>query len=429
MKPDSKIRRAWRSLFGADRDNPASSQGDTSPAKTGLPPFDPLHPGFVNDPYPYLEQLQELEPVHRSLNGAWVLTRYEDVLAALSDRRLGNSPSLYAVVNKRNRERFTCADVANNIIPFLDVPDHTPPRKIVARAFAGFLNDAAIDFHTLAREALAGLGDRGGDGVKDFATPYALRVISTILGVPREDEERLKRWSETFFYLFSIIPSEEVRNRLDRDLEEFRAYFTALLRERAARPENDLLSRLAAVASEGEGLGDREIVDHCMLLFSDGVENVDSGIANGLYTLLRHPEQFDLLRSRRELVKPAVEECLRFEAPGQFIGRVVLEDFQLRGVALEKNAGVLLVIGAANRDPRHFDGPHRFDIRRTPNAHLSFGKGLHSCIGAPLVRLEMEAALDELLELPRRVELAQPAAEWERRLGHRWIARLPLSFS
>lgn len=429
MKPGSSIYRAWRSLFGTRRGEPAERGEGPSPAGAGLPVFDPLDPAFVDNPYPYLERLQDREPVHRSLSGAWVLTCYEDVLAALSDRRLGNSPSMYAVVNKRNRERFTCADVANNIIPFLDAPDHPRPRKIVARAFAGFFNEAAIDFQALAGQALAGLGDQGGDALRDFATPFALRVISTILGVPREDEQTLKRWSETFFYLFTIIPSEEVRDRLDRDLGEFRAYFTELVRERGARPENDLVSRLAAVARDGEGLSEREIVDHCMLLFSDGVENVDRGIANGLYALLQHPDQFLLLKSQRELLKPAVEECLRFEAPGQFIGRVVLEDMQLRDVSLKKNSGVLLVIGAANRDRRKFDDPHRFDIQRAPNAHLSFGKGLHSCIGAPLVRLEMEAALVELLEFPRDITLAGPAVEWEARLGHRWVAGLPLSFS
>lgn len=427
MKAGARLLGTWRSLFGGG--SRANAPRATGAPVTGLPAFDPLEPGFVADPYPYLAALQDHEPVHRSRSGAWVLTRHADVLAALADSRLGNSPSRYAVVNPRNRERFTCADVANNIIPFLDAPDHHRPRRIVARAFSGFLNGHVVDFRGLAREALAGVGEEGGDALRDFATPFALRVIGSILGVPRRDEQALKQWSETFFYLFSIIPSEAVRNRLDRDLEAFREYFTDLVRKRARHPEDDLVSRLVAAGREGERLDEREIVDHCMLLFADGVENVDSGIANGLYALLRHPDQYALLKSRPELVRSAVEECLRFEAPGQFIGRVVLEDFELHGVPLKRDAGVLLVIGAANRDPRQFADPHRFDIGRSPNAHLSFGKGLHSCIGAPLVRLEMEAALQALLDAPRNVVLARPDAEWEARLGHRWIAGFQLGFS
>lgn len=428
MNRKGRFRGLLGSLFTGGGQGADPNQVSEEGAPT-LVPFDPLDRAFVADPYPYLAELQDRDPVHRSENGAWVLTRYEDVVAALADRRLGNAPSMYAVVNKRNRERYPCADVANNIIPFLDPPGHLRPRRIIARAFAGFLNQPNLNCQGLAADYLKELELSGGDALHHFATPYALRVISTILGVPSQDEQLLKQWSESFFYLFSIIPSEEIRSKLDADLESFRAYFRELAGERRRHPRNDLISTLLHAELDGERLTEAELVDNCMLLFADGVENVDSGIASGLYALLSNPDQLTLLRARPDLVKQAVEECLRFEAPGQFIGRVVLEDFELHGVSLKKNVGVLLLIGAANRDPRRFDNPHRFDLLRSPNPHLSFGKGLHACIGAPLVRLQLAAVLRALLECPANVALGPSPVQWEARLGHRWLAGLPVEFA
>ena len=387
--------------------------------------FEPLDPAFVQDPYPTLAILRERDPVHRSPLGVFVLTRYEDVLAALSDPRLGNSPSPYAVVHARNRHRSVAADVANNILPFQDEPRHGEPRRLISRAFRAELRERPPEIEAMARRLLE---ERVRDGelevLSNFATPLSAAILCRVLGVPEEDEDLLRGWSEWFFYLFSVIPSEEIRRRLDQALVEFRDYFARLIEQRRRAPGPDLISRLLAVRSDAGGLSRPTLIDTCMLLFSDGVENVDSAIANAVLALIEHPDQLELLRRDPSVLSGAVEECLRFQSPAQFIGRVALEDLVLHDVRIPVHSGVLLVLGSANRDPTHFDRADRLDIRRAPNTHLSFGKGRHACIGGPLVRLVMRAALATLLEAGPKLRLLEPEIRWQARLGHRWLESL-----
>ena len=392
--------------------------------------FNPLDPDYIKNPYPFLAELQDSDPVHKSASGAWVLTRYEDVLAAFSDSRLGNDPSPYAVVNERNRERYICADVANNIIPFMDTPRHNRPRQFLSSTFIEFSRDSALDFETIARSIISQQsGCSQINLLDDFATPFSVRVISQILGVPPEDEPKLKAWSEWFFYLFSIIPSEQVLHKMNSELKDFRKYFQDLIELRRSNPKEDLISYWIARNKEQSILNDAALADHCMLFFSDGVENVDSGIANAIHALLKFPQQLKLLSDNPDLIKQAVDECLRYESPGQFVGRVSLEDIELHGVTIRKGSAVLLVVGAANRDPRKFDSPDLLNILRTPNPYISFGKGRHACIGASLVKQEMEAAIKCLLQFLPQASYSESDIHWEARLGHRWIAGLPVTLA
>ncbi len=384
--------------------------------------FQPLEAAFVADPYPLLARLRKEEPVHRNSTGIWVLTRYADIAAALSDPRFGNAPSPYAVVNKRNRTKYVCADVANNIIPFLDPPEHDTPRRLIGRAFAKQMRHQPPDLKTLAEEFLAPLGDRAEfDLLQDFATPYAIAAIARTLGVPKDEEASLKEWSHWFFYLFSMIPSHEVRQSLDEALVAFRAYFRGRLESVKQTPDDSLLTGLAQ-----SGLSDAEVVDTCLLLFADGVENVDRGIAAGVNLLLRVEGLWPRLASDEELLETAVDECLRYESPALFVGRVAREDVTLHDCTIPKNAGVLLLFGSANRDPEMFENADRFEPTRKPNRHLAFGQGRHSCLGGPLVRLEMAAAFKALAETFPSLTLTAAPVEWTPRIGHRWIAGLPV---
>lgn len=389
--------------------------------------FDPRDPDYVRDPYPYLAALREHEPVHRSAAGPYVLTRYKDVHRALEDPRLSNAPARYAVVHERNRDRYVCADVAAHILPFLDPPTHTTPRRVIGRAFVERLRHRPPDIEGLARSLLErwrGAGER--DVVADYASPLAVAVIADVLGVPREDATELERWSESFFYLFAAIPSEQVRSELDRALTDLRAYLRDLVRERRRRPTGDLLSMLAH-ADEGEdALADAEIVDNCMLLFADGLENVDRAIGNAVYALLRHPAQLERLAREPELLGSAVDECLRYESPAQYIGRIALEEVELHGVTVPAGSTLLLVLGSANRDPRVFEDPDVLDIGRSPNSHLAFGRARHSCIGGPLVELQMRAALGCLLGAFPDLEPAIEDVPFVPRPAHRWVERVPV---
>ena len=384
--------------------------------------FQPLDPAFIDNPYPLLARLRTDDPVHRNSSAIWVLTRHADITAALGDPRFGNAPSPYAVVHARNRPRYLCADVANNIIPFLDPPEHDTPRRLIGRAFARQIRHTPPDLRAIAEEFIAPLRQRPFfDLLHDFATPYAVAVIGRTLGVPREDESLLKEWSHWFFYLFSIIPSHEIRARLDEALAAFRAYSRGRLEAVKHTPDESLLAALVET-----GLSDPEIVDTCMLLFADGVENVDRAIANGAAQLLPVPGLWQHLATHPGAIPAAVDECLRFESPALFVGRVAREDIHLHGRTIPKNAGVLLILGSANRDPEAFPDPDIFKPGRPGNRHLAFGQGRHSCIGGPLVRLEMITAFETLVREFPMLRVTGERLEWTPRLGHRWLARLPV---
>jgi len=386
--------------------------------------FDPTDPAFVDDPYPVFARLRRDAPVQRLASGAWALTRYADVHEALTDERLSNAPARYAVVAPRNRERYVCADVAANIIPFLDAPTHDAPRRALGRGFHERLRSTPPDIAGIASRLLSEW-DAGGhhDVVADYASPLAVAVIGDLLGVPTDDAERLQAWSELFFYLFGAIPSADVRDSLDTALTDFRHFFARTIEVRRSEPDDGLISRWLGDTRNG-ALTDGQLVDNLMLLFADGVENVDRAIGVTAHTLLAHPSSLARVRTDSRLLSDAVTECLRFESPGQYIGRVAREDVEYGGVTIPRGAVILLVLGSANRDESHFPGADRFDIDRTPNAHLAFGRGPHSCIGGPLVELEVKVALEVLLRRFPGMELVTERASWITRPGHRWIERV-----
>jgi len=210
---------------------------------------------------------------------------------------------------------------------------------------------------------------------------------------------------------------------------EFRRYFANLIQERLKRTRKDLISELIQAVDGQHRLSEAEIIDTCMLLFSDGVENVDSAIGNSVAALLANPSELTRLQEEPQLIHRAVEECLRYDSPGQFIPRVALEDIAFGEKLIRKNAGAFLVLASANRDPTQFRDPDRLDIGREQNPHLAFGKGRHSCIGAPLVRLEIATGINVILRHLRDLKQKEVALKWMPRLGHRWLENLPVTFT
>jgi pimeloyl-[acyl-carrier protein] synthase len=392
--------------------------------------FNPLDPAFINNPYPIYAALRERDPIHRSPMGIWLITRYRDVLNALGDPRLSNEPAPYAVVHRRNSPRYLAAQVANNIIPYMDPPRHTTSKKLISQSFHAQLSLAPPDIEGIATRLLDKRRAKGEiDIIGDFATPMAIAVIGDLLGIPEQDQGQLKKWSESFFYLFSAISSNEVLARLEHGLMEFRRYFADLIQERLKTPRKDLISDLIQAADGQHRLSEAEIIDTCMLLFSDGVENVDSGIGNSVVALLAHPSELRRLQEDPKLIHPAVEECLRYDTPGQFIPRVALEDIAFGKKVIGKNAGVFLALASANRDPAQFHDPDRLDITREQNPQLAFGRGRHSCIGAPLVRLEIATGINVILRHLRDLKQKEVGFKWMPRLGHRWLENLPVTFT
>jgi cytochrome P450 len=248
-----------------------------------------------------------------------------------------------------------------------------------------------------------------------------------MLGLPDADATQLSRWSSSFFRLFAPFPSEAVRAETDAALAEFRLYLAELLRARRAAPGEDLISRLAAAEAGGERLTDEQVIDNAMLLFSDGIENIDAAIGNLVLALHRHPAALAALRTDCAEISSAVEEGLRYDSPAQLIARVAREDLEIGGRAIKRDSAVFLALGSANRDPELFEQPERFELTRQNRDIVSFGKGRHSCIGATLVRIEMQAALSALLNASRSFEVGASDLEWVPRFGHRWLKTLPMT--
>lgn len=388
-----------------------------------------LSPEFVNDPYPTLERLREQAPVFRNpITGSWILSRHQDVLDALADPRLANAPSPHAVLNARNRDRYVCADVANNILPFMDEPLHLSRRKFVARSFHEYVKGHVPDIARMAQGQLdRGMRDATFDVLHDYATPLSVSLLCRMFGVDDHAHGgRIKRWSEWFFYLFSVIPSGSVRQQIDDALREFRDFFRQVIAERAARPGPDLISVMLAARDGHDGMTEDELLDTCLLLLADGV-NADHAIANAVAALLSRPDAMHALRDDPALMPTAVDELLRFAPSVLFIARMATEDVVIDRHTLHKNAGVLLMLASANRDGSVFATPDSLDLARAVNPYLTFGKGQHACIGRPLVKLMLQAALQALLQRLASFELAEPALAWSPRPGHRWLARLPLT--
>ena len=419
----------WLSKFKRDRGGTVS----TTLALGEDFRFDPIADDFIADPHPILSFLRETQPIHRSRSGAWVLSRYEDVAAALRNPALGNAPSPHAVVNVRNREKYVCAQVANNILPFLDPPHHTEKRLLIGRSyFRKLRNEQAsppgFDIESIAYDTLEPLlGEGQFDVIHDFGTSFSGGVICRFMGLPIRDLPKLAKWAEYFLYLFTMMPSEQVRDRVDEALLEFRQYFQELVAIRRVDPANDWISALVSENQQaGEPLTETELVDTFMLFFADGIENVDRALGTAVKLLLEHPEQYEALKVDPSRAHQAVEECLRFESPAFMIGRVATEGVAIGDVDITAHSAVLLMLGSANRDSRQFEDADQFSCFKKREGVLTFGKGAHACVGKQFVEQQLEAALKMLISECPDITLATDNFRWEKRIGHRWLTHCPV---
>jgi pimeloyl-[acyl-carrier protein] synthase len=406
----------------------ASSIGIT-PAVMNGNIFNPLDPDFTSNPYPRYELLREHEPVHRSDTGFWVVTRYDDVAAGLMDARLSNRPAPFAIVNPRNKDRHMAAAVASRLIAFLDTPEHNAPRKFLAKAFIAHIKGKEPLIANIAAQLQSDLGEGTVDFVNRFTIPFATRCICELMGFPVSDAARLKYWSGMFFFLFHTIPNAAALEQINEALAQFRAYVSQQLELRRADPRDDMLTLLLQSVDPDAPLAGEDLVDNIMLLTADGIENVHTGLASAVAIMLQHRDQLQLAIENPELFGPAVDECLRYESPGQYQGRIARETMEIGGKTIKANSVVLLVLASANRDPRAFPDPDRFVIERKGRRHLAFGLGRHACIGGGLISMEFRAFFEAFLDRWNRVELGQQELSWTARAGHRWPEGLTLKIS
>jgi pimeloyl-[acyl-carrier protein] synthase len=391
-----------------------------------------FQPEIVPDPYAVYRRVREAEPVYWDAgSGAWVLTRYADVAAALHDPRLlsGRAEAMHQQAGRDGLESLFA--FIGDMMPVTDPPRHTRLRGLVAKAFTPHAVDALEPFvRDVVGELLNHAQPRGSiDLIRDFAFPLPARVICKMLGASLADVDRLKQLSDDVFVFLKGAVSAASDADFAQSVHASRAlqdYFAPLVAARRQTPQNDLLSALIRVHDEGGQLSDDEVIANASLMLQAGHESATNLIGNGMFALLRFPEQMERLRCDPSLVPQAVEEFLRYEAPIHYVQRQAREDLQIGGKSIRQGQLVSLMLGAANRDPEQFPNPDDVDVTRTPNRHLSFGQGHHFCLGAPLARLEARVAFTALVERFPRLRLEGPEPEYLDNFNLRGLKCIPL---
>ena len=376
--------------------------------------FAPDDPGFIADPYPVYRELREHAPIwYHEPTDHWLVTRWEDVNALLRDRRFGRTYHHLASNAEMGRPdeppwHAPFWHLIRSGILDMEPPDHTRVRALVSKAFTPRMVESMREpIQTIMDGLVASVSGAGTfDLLPRIAEPLPVAVIAELLGVPTEDRPLLRPWSADICGMYELNPSEETARTAVRACVEFSDYLRDLSRERRTAPRDDLISALAQVASEGERLSEDELIGTCVLLLNAGHEATVNVTANGWWSLFRNPEQLARLRADPSLVARAIEELMRWDTPLQMFERWVLEDAEICGQVVPKGAELGLLFGSANRDPAVFDEPDSLDVSRDPNPHLSFGAGVHFCLGAPLARLELGISFSTMLERFPRLELA-----------------------
>ena len=389
--------------------------------------YNPLSARLAQDPYPVYAAMRERDPVHRSrLIDAWLFTRHADVDAILRDHRRFASDPREGTLSPRQRkllpppEEFT--------LLFLDPPDHSRLRALVTKAFTRSpVNALEPRIRAILGSLLDGIEDPSGfDLMEAVARPLPVIVIAEMLRVPPQDRARFKLWSAQRARLLEPTIGMRERRLGDAASRAFDAYFRTIVAERRKAPRDDILSALVEAEEDGQRLTEREMLNLLRLLLIAGNETTANLIGNGVLALLRNPGELERLREDPGLIPSAVEELLRYDSPAQATFRRALADCEVNGFPIRRRDNIVLLLGAANRDPDAFEAPDRLDVARSGRAHLSLGRGIHHCLGAPLARLEGRIALEMLLERFPRIGLRTGRPRFRPSVVIRGLRSLPL---
>ena len=373
--------------------------------------LDPVDPGFYNDPYPAYHRIRADVPVFKWEHyGIWCFSRFEDVNALLRDRRFGRQ-----ILHMASREELGWPETPSHLKPFYDFeshsllelepPVHTRLRSLVNRSF---LSRQVERLRPSITSLANGLIDRfEGKGEAEllaaFATPIPVIVICDLLGVPTGMAQQLLAWSHDMVAMYQARRDRAVEDRAVKATVDFSSFMRGYIGQRRKAPKDDLLSELIKAEEQGAKLTEDELVTTAILLLNAGHEATVHALGNGIKCLLEQ-------NIRDGIDENCVEETLRYDAPLHLFTRYALEDLEYAGIRLRKGESVGLMLGAANRDPARFPEPDRFIPGRDPNPQVSFGAGIHFCIGAPLARLEMQIAMPLLFQRLPRLALAERPA-------------------
>lgn len=396
--------------------------------------YDPANEAIRANPFPFYEALQESDPVHWSpAIRSWVVTQYDDVRQVVMSPTTMSSDRLRPFYESLKDER---RDILSGVMRYLNQwlvfkapPEHTRLRKMMNRVFSlALVQSRGPSIRQAVDDLLDGV-DSGAefDFVEKVAVLLPAYVILDMMGLPRADFGSIKKWSDDLRLFIGTSQSDRDKYQKARDgADRMSAYFRDIIAQRRASPGDDVITAMIAATDADGSLSEDELVAMCMLVLFGGHETTTSLLGSAVAALLNNPEQMRRLCEQPDLIDLAVEEFLRYDGPSNSIARVVAVDHELHGKQLKAGDRVFAMINAANRDPRHFDRPHDLLLDRTPNRHLTFGQGLHFCLGAPLARLETKTCIGSLVARFPQMRQGQGEVKWLDALVMRGPTRLPL---
>jgi len=391
-----------------------------------------LNKQFIQNPYPAYGEVREQNPIYRFFlpNGlpAWIVTRYDDAVEVLNDSRFVTNPPYMDDVDAASRPLHQ-AIVSRNLLS-VNPTDHRRLRRLVQKAFTPRMIERLRGrIEEIACKLLDEVQDKGEMNlIADFAFPLPIIVICEMLGVPIEDQDKFREWSNAIMEGFN---DPRFAEQSDKMMVAFVDYLQQLVSKRRIELREGLISDLIRVEDEGDVLSEHELYALVFVLIIAGHETTVNLIGNGIVALLEHPLQKELLKRRPELIHSAIEEVLRYNGPAEVSNiRWATKDVELRGTMIRKGEMLFVSFAAANRDPSQFPEPDALDITREANHHIAFGKGVHYCLGAPLARLEGEIAIGMLLQRMPDIRLKKPSSELEWRPGMiiRGLMEIPVLF-
>ena len=404
--------------------------------KEGLPLslYHLLDPEVLANPYPLYHRLRSEDPVHWDpYLHAWVVTRYADVIAVFQRFSANRTPTPEQLEALGLSALTPLAQVMVRQMLFLDPPAHGRVRGLASKAFSPRRVEALRShIHDITHSLLDAVQDKGCmDVIADLAYPLPAIVTAEMLGVPTSDWRQLTAWSGDFAQVLGNFQHNPDRaSKVIKSLEEMVAYFRAAIREQrtSKQPRDGLINAFLTTEVDGDRFSEEEVIANTIVTMVGGQETTTNLIGNGLLSLLRNPDQLEKLRSDLSLIPAAVEELLRYESPSQHTARLAPDDVMLGGKMMRKRQAVIAVMGAANRDPERFPDPDRLDICRQDNRHVAFAWASHFCFGAPLARIEGQAAFSAVLSRMPNLQLQPGPITWRENLGLRGLTALPVSF-
>lgn len=389
--------------------------------------FDARDPRLREDPYPLYQRLRDVEPVHRTPYGHWVISGYDAVSSLIRNPNLSSEyPQDPGWATQRGGTDSPIVRATRSWMLMRDGVAHRRLRGLSNPLFtARAIRELTPGITGIVHQILEDLGDgQDVDLIGSLAALVPVTVFCGLGGLPVEDRDLCRKWTDALGHVIDPATDDTTRRAMNDAAEEFGAYISGHLAARRADPQDDIISRLLLAQFDGERLTDEEIIANVMMFFLGGHETTVNLIGNGMLALLRHPDQLRALREDPGLIDNAIDELLRYDAPIQLVARITTGDIDLGGSTIPAGSKAMILLGAANRDPLRYRDPDQLDLRRPAIHPLSFGGGPHYCIGALLARAEARLVFTELLRRHRDIRLTGENVTWRPQVNIRGLEEL-----